>query len=298
MRRVIAIPVPPPELPAKEEEASAEGEPGTPAAPVPAPPPFRSEAMVVAELEAKTLGERALHEDPVDPAWIGMRVEYAVVCENRKGRESSLSEIVRLDPAAVLAPPGALQAEAGDGFVALRWNPPADAPPSLAFFVRRRRGDATEYPVARLNPEPLASPRFEDKSAPSGESICYAVTAVLPSSSIESLPSEDICLTPEDRFPPAAPEGLVAVPTADAILLSWRHVDAPDRRGYRVYRGGSPEGPFLFLAEVKESSYRDESAGLDEALFYYVTTLDDAPAVNESEKSEVVETKRSPEEML
>jgi hypothetical protein len=166
----------------------------------------------------------------VDPAWIGMRVEYALLYENRKGRESSLSEIVRIDPAEALAPPGSLQAEVGDGFVGLLWNPPADAPPSLAFSVQRKRGDAKEYPVARLNPEPLASPSFEDKSAPFGETICYAVTALLPSSSIESLPSEEICITPEDRFAPAAP-GLAG---ADGRChpLSW-HVDAWTG-GYRV----------------------------------------------------------------
>jgi hypothetical protein len=298
MRRVVAIPPPPPEVPATEEESPEEAEPVAPAAPVAAPPPFRAEATVIQELEAKTPGENGVHEDTIDPAWIGMRVEYALMFENRKGRASSLSEIVRIDPVEALAPPRALEAEAGDGFVALRFLAPAGAPPSLAFSVSRKRGEAKEYPAARLNPEPLTALSFEDRGAPFGEPICYVVSALLPSSSIESLPSEEVCLTPEDRFAPGAPEGLVAVPTADAILLSWRHVDASDRRGYRVYRGGSPEGPFQFLAEVTESSYRDETAGQGETLFYYVTTLDDAPAVNESERSEVVETRRSAEEML
>lgn len=292
MRRVIEIPAVPP---APVEEASQESEPPS-AAPAPAPaPPFRSEAVVVEEVASWKLGETRLHEEPIDSAWLGKRLEYAVVYENGKGRESPLSEIVRLDPAAPLSPPTSPKAESGDGFVALSWSPPQDAREDLAFSVRRRLGDAKDYPDLSLNAEPLAVPSFEDRTAVFGARSCYVVEAVLsPPGSISSLPSEEVCITPEDRFPPEAPSGLVAVPSGEAVLLSWREVEAKDRKGYRVYRGASPEGPFEFLGEVTETRFADETMGAGESYFYFVTAIDDAPGTNESARSEVVEARRSP----
>lgn len=320
MRRVVAIPAVPPapiekastetqapaaaptETQAPAAPAAAPTEAQAPAAPTepqaaaaPTPPPFQSEATVVAEFSSPKPGETKAHDESIDAAWMGKRVEYALVYVNRKGRESPLSGIVRIDPVAGLAPPGPPKAEAGDGFVALSWSPPPEAPASLAFSVHRRLEESKDYPDAPLNPEPLAAPSFEDKSAVFGAASCYVVAAVLPSpSALSSLPSEEVCITPEDRFAPQAPSGLVAVPSSDAILLSWREVDAPDRKGYRVYRGASIDGPFEFVAEVTESSYTDGSAAPGETHFYAVTAIDDAPGTNESPRSEVAEARRIP----
>ena len=82
--------------------------------------------------------------------------------------------------------------------------------------------------------------------------------------------------------------------SSDAILLSWREVEAPGRKGYRVYRGASTAGRFERVAEVTESSYTDGSAAPGEIYFYAVTAIDDAPGTNESPRSEVAEAKRSP----
>jgi hypothetical protein len=247
-------------------------------------------------VESTNLGDAKVHEEPIDPSWIGKRVEYALVYVNGKGRESPLSQVVRIDPAAALPPPLAPKAEAGDGFVALSWSPPPQAPASLAFSVHRRLEDAGDYSGAPLNPEPLSAPGFEDKTAVFGATSCYVVAAILPGSgsTVSSLPSEEVCITPEDRFAPETPSGLVAVPSSDAILLSWSEVDAPDRKGYRVYRGASSTGLFELLAEVAETTYSDESASPGEAYFYAVTAIDDAPGTNESPKSEVAEARRSP----
>jgi hypothetical protein len=238
------------------------------------------------------------HEEAIDPAWIGKRVEYAVLYENGKGRESPLSGIARLDPVAALAPPGPPRAEAGDGLVALSWSAPEGAPESIGFSVHRRLESSKSYPDTPLNSEPLSAPSFEDRTAVFGATSCYVVAAVLSVQAapgfISSLPSEEVCITPLDHFPPPAPSGLVAVPGNEAILLSWREAEAPDRKGYRVYRGASPEGPFQFIAEVKESSYQDKEAEPGERLFYQVTAIDDAPQTNESQPSDVVEAQRSP----
>jgi hypothetical protein len=292
------------ETPPASETAPSAGQAAAPLEPAeglaappapPPPPPFQSEAVGVAQVDSAILGEPKFHEEPVDPSWIGKRVEYALVYVNRKGRESAPSEVVRIDPAPALAPPEALKAEAGDGFVALSWSPPPEAPASLAFTVHRRLQETPRYPEAPLTPEPLSAASFEDRTAVFGATSCYVVAAVPESSgSISSLPSEEVCLTPEDRFPPPAPSGLVAVPSSGAILLSWREVDAPDRKGYRVYRGASADGPFELLAEVADSSYTDGTAASGGTYYYAVTAIDDAPGVNESPRSEAAEARRSP----
>lgn len=244
-------------------------------------------------MDSAKLGEAKLHEEPVDPAWIGKRVEYAVVYRNGKGRESALSELARVDPVAAVPPPGPPKAEAGDGFVALSWSVPADAPASLSFAVYRRLEPSKDYPRAPLNTEPLSAPSFEDKTAVFGAGSCYSVASIL-APSVSTLPSEETCITPQDLFPPEAPSGLVAVPSEDAILLSWRDVKAADLKGYRVYRGASDSGPFELVAEVTATSYTDGDAAPGERLFYQVTAIDSAPGTNESAPGEAVEAKREP----
>ncbi len=288
----IPAPAPPPAEESTDEPPSTTA---PPAVPPPAPPPFQGEATVVSQVESARVGETKVHEEPIDPAWIGKRVEYAVLYQNAKGREGPLSEIVRLDPLAAVAPPEFPKAEAADGFVALSWTPPPEAPESLAFSVHRRSEGVEDYPEAPLNPEPLSAPRFEDRTAVFGSKSCYVVAAILsPTGSIGSFPSEEVCITPEDRFAPEAPTGLVAVPSGEVILLSWREVQAPDQKGYRVYRGASPAGRFELLAEVTESSYTDENVAPGKTFYYTVTAIDAAPGVNESRRSEVAEARRSP----
>jgi hypothetical protein len=251
--------------------------------------------MVVQELDSSGLGELRYFEEPVDAAWIGKRVEYAVAYSNRKGRQSALSPVVRVDAVGALPPPGTPVLEAQPGFVAVKWTIPPDAPADLAFSVHRRLEEAKVYPDAPLNSEPLSLASFEDRTALFGVESCYVVSAVLgPSGSVSSLPSEEACITPRDVFPPGAPSGLVAVPSDGAVLLSWTEVEADDLKAYRVYRGESPEGPFAFLAEVTQPSYTDTNAASDETYYYHVTAIDDAPGTNESARSETVEARLGP----
>jgi hypothetical protein len=290
LRRVREIPPPPP-APIETTETPEEPEEPAPAPP-PAAPPFASEALVASEIPSAKPGESKSHEELIDPAWIGKRVEYAVVYRNGSGRESARSEIVAIDPTVPLGRPGLPIAEAGDGFVSIRWSAPAEAPPSVGFSVYRRLEDT--YREAPLNTERLSEPSFQDVSAVFGAENCYVVEAVVEAEgggSISSLPSDEVCIVPEDRFAPPAPRGLVAVPSGKGVLLSWSEAEAKDRKAYRVYRGDSVAGLTL-LAEVPGPSYTDETAPAGEKLFYAVTAIDSAPQLNESPLSEIVEVER------
>ncbi|MGH9337621.1 MAG: hypothetical protein ACRD21_28050, partial [Vicinamibacteria bacterium] len=144
-----AQPEPDREPAALEPDATAEAE--APPKPTLTIPPFPTEAVVVGSVPSTVLGEALEHEEPVDPSWIGKRVEYAVRYVNRKDRESALSEILAIEPAALIEPPGDLRAEAGDGLVALSWSPPPADGGGVSFSVFRRVEGAEAAPDSPLN---------------------------------------------------------------------------------------------------------------------------------------------------
>jgi hypothetical protein len=326
-------------------EPGAETEPpGVGKAPQVVIPPFESEAVVVATEPAGEPGGGARYEELVDPEWIGKRVEYGIVYANRKKRVSAVSARVQIDPVRALVPPGAPQAEVGDGTISLAWTPVEDASAGLGlgfgYVVFRKPGPAppaapasnSEFPASPVEEAPLPEPAFVDHGIVFGNPLCYAVATVelpqpaaqdtqgetlepeaaagapvgegTPAEIVPVVPpiakpprirsplSEEVCVTPEDHFPPPVPTGVVAVGSGEGILLTWRAVEARDLGGYRVYRASSVTGPFELLGEADTPTYVDAEAPAGEARFYVVTAVDDAPARNESEKSEVARATR------
>lgn len=343
-------------------EPELAGPPAQPLKPQVVFPPFEAEAVVAATEPATLPGEAEFYEDPVDPTWIGKRVEYAIVYVNLKKRVSPLSAKVPIDPVSALEPPGTPSAEVGDYFVSLKWSPQTDT--QVGYLVFRRPGGETaatgnDTRFAPLEEKPLSEPEFDDHTIAFGAPVCYAVAtaklpppAPTPSVATETTPtptpttttpattpttttttttstiapateseaetggeapaadvvpvvppitppprvrsrlSDEVCLTPEDNFPPPVVTGLVAVPSAEGILLTWRGVEAADLRGYRVYRAPEASGPYELLAEVDTPTYSDTEAPVGEARFYSVTSIDSAPGTNESKRSEIASATR------
>ena len=75
------------------------------------------------------------------------------------------------------------------------------------------RGDDAVQPI---NSSALTAPTFEQAGVAFGQEQCYRVRsiALVDGVSLEGEPSAPHCVTPRDEFPPAAPKGLAAVPTA------------------------------------------------------------------------------------
>jgi len=150
-------------------------------------------------------------------------------------------------------------------------------------------------PETKLELEPDSEPEdeledeLEDEDAPSV--IVPVVPPLKNTVRIESVGSPEFCLVPVDTFAPPAPTGLVAVRSGEDVLLTWTEVERVDVTGYRVYRAGSEEGPFVPLAEevLRVPSFSDESVASGQTYYYAVTAVDDAPLANESERSELSE---------
>jgi hypothetical protein len=113
---------------------------------------------------------------------------------------------------------------------------------------------------------------------------------------VESVDSEEVCLTPTDTFPPASPSGVIAVLTPEGILLTWREVDTKDLQGYLVYRSREEEGPFELLtpAPIPMAGFTDRDTAPGVEYYYAVSAVDQVEPWNESRHSLPVSV-RTPE---
>jgi hypothetical protein len=114
---------------------------------------------------------------------------------------------------------------------------------------------------------------------------------------VQGQSSKAIDVATTDVFPPAMPQGLVAVAdtAGNAIDLSWTPNSDSDLAGYRVYRrdihGSEPAQRIAALS--LESSYRDATAQTGHTYGYSLSATDQSG--NESPRSaETVETLPSP----
>lgn len=254
----------------------------------------RGELIEVAEGDPLPSGERQRLVDDtlqdLEGGWIGSTLRYAVRVRDRRGRSSPLVVTRDVVPLAPAPAPLRLQAEPTADGVRLFWERPA-AEGQFKYNVYRSsvEGPPSEKP---LNSQPLDVTEYLDSTVTVGERYIYSVRVAL----ADSLPYREgessalLETLAEDRFPPSAPEGLVAVQEASAVRLFWNPNKERDLAGYRVYRKEG-EGDWLVIGPdpVEKSDYLDEEVAVGLILSYRVTAVDRADPPNESPSSESVE---------
>jgi hypothetical protein len=163
----------------------------------------------------------------------------------------------------------------------------APKPPTPGFRIFRR--DPVAAYDAPMNPVPVTTHAFEDRTAGAGQRWCYSVRAAASVDPVvESMPSNEVCVDVKDVAPPAAPAGVATLAGADSVEVSWSPSAEPDLAGYRVYRapaGGAPAR----LAEVPpgQTTWRDPNPGRGGLHLYAVTAFDQSG--NESAPSKPAE---------
>jgi hypothetical protein len=209
------------------------------------------------------------------PPPFDMARTYAIVGISTRGRRGPFSKRVTvpiLDPPATLASPGV---DYDEEAITITWIPLAPsgsapdvlpstpmgaAQPTVAYNVYDVSG-GTPPITSRLTKTPVAEPRYVDTRIAWGERRCYTVRAVLTvgPSSLEGDEAEPRCVTPVDRFPPAAPKGLNAVPSEGAISLIWEPNAESDLRGYIVLRTVAPGDTLqpITPAPISQTTFRD-----------------------------------------
>ena len=163
----------------------------------------------------------------------------------------------------------------------------AARPPTPGFRIFRR--DPVASFDAPMNPVPVTTNVFEDRTAAPGTRWCYVVrAAVSVDPVVESAPSSEACVEIKDVAAPAAPAGVTTVVGAEAVEVSWSPSAETDLAGYRVYR--APEGgraARLTALPPGTTTWRDPNPARGGLHLYTVTAFDQSG--NESAPSRPAE---------
>ena len=197
---------------------------------------------------------------------------------------------VRLD-VPLLAAPGPARPGAAptwdESSVTIVWNPPAastDEAPGVQYNVYaampHEPENAAVFAPQPLNAKPLDEASFTHPGAEPGKEQCFVVRSVatVGTSTIEGDPSDPICVTPKDIFPPAAPRTLTAVGDVGAVNLVWDANTESDLAGYIVLRAEAPGDNMQPLMPdlIKENRYTDRTVTAGVTYFYVVIAVDKA----------------------
>ena len=244
-------------------------------------------ASVVARLPlpAAPAAAPAAGPDAAPPASVGTLHVYAIRTVAEGGEASAWSNLVRLVPQPAPAPPTGLAVEPRARGIEVAWRADSAA---TGFAVYRRQAASRTWgePLAVL---PADARSHLDETARYGERYIYAVTALAAlEPRLESGFGEEREVDYQDRFAPAPPQDLEALPQAAAVSLVWQASPDTDAVGYVVYRQ-DPDADFrrLTAEPIAELKYAD--SGLIGGLLYRyrVTAVDGAG--NEGPPAPVVE---------
>lgn len=219
----------------------------------------------------------------VDPTKAALAAYVLVpMARNRRGPPSA-PVVVPLG--ALPAPPTNVRLASTATEVWAAWQP---ATKGQTFRVVRTTEAGVPVDGAPLNAKPLTAESFSFP-VEFGRQVCVAVRPVVMDrgTALEGTLSAPACLTPEDRYAPAAPTGLQVVQDGAAVTLLWTGVDAADLAGYVVLRGADSDAALqpLMRTPIRETSYRDTDVRPGVTYVYAVYAADTATPSNVSQLS-------------
>lgn len=157
--------------------------------------------------------------------WIGVRVH------GPGGRDIGWSRFDILSLVQALPRPEGLEAQDGPDSIRLDWH--AGAP---LFRVYRKMPADPDWTQIGTSEKPA----YSDTMIEYGKTYQYFVQSIEKTGEkyAESEDSASVTWTPKDKFPPAVPAGLIAVPGTRSIELVWERNSERDLASYNVYRDG------------------------------------------------------------
>jgi hypothetical protein len=239
-------------------------------------------------------------------------LQYEVAFPNRAGKIAGSSNAVCSAAGDAPAAVTAVTAQTQQNGVLLGWQTASGPVPSFFRIERLQLTTAAqpEKPRSPLAaPTPAASQTLQvqtgdhdpghaiDTSAEFNQRYRYVVERVMNQTlsgqtvEVEGPPSDPVEVATKDTFPPAVPQGLVAVAdsAAGAIDLSWSPDSDSDLVAYVVYRRDIKQNePAQRIASVGlETSYRDTNAQPEHTYAYSLSAVDQSG--NPSQHSAEVE---------
>lgn len=236
---------------------------------------------------------------PLPPMLTRVYVVQGVSKNGSRGQPSARA-VIPLLAAPGAARPGTTSFDAAT--VTITWQPPAtrtDEAPGVMYniYAAPAAGSGAVATPARapapLNATPVAETTFSRPGAAAGEEQCFVVRSVatVGTVTIESDPSDPMCVTPKDTFPPAAPKGLAAVSGTGVMNLIWDANTDSDLGGYIVLRGEAPGDTLQPLTPqpIRETRYVDRTVQPGVTYVYAVIAVDKAMPPNQSALSNKVQ---------
>jgi hypothetical protein len=226
------------------------------------------------ELQSAISGDAVVVRLPLPaPATPPAMHAFAVKTTAQGGETSGWSNVVRLLPRVPPAPPADLAVTARAGGIELAWSPAADG--GAGYVVYRRPAESRAYgePLVTL---PAEARGHLDTTAVYGTRYIYTVTSLAAQEPrAESGFAGEREVDYQDRFAPAPPQDVVALPREGGMELVWKPSVDTDVAGYHVYRR-DPDADYrrLTTAPVAELKYSDSGLAAGLLYTYRVTAVD------------------------
>ena len=218
------------------------------------------------------------------PAATSLSLVVVPVAGSGRGRQGPpTAVVVPLGPGPSV--PAGLVLSHDETQVKATWQPGGDG---QRFRVARVVSVGAEPSGPALTATPLTTPDFA-MPVEFGREICLTVQGLQVNGvvSVEGDWSRAVCITPADRYAPAAPSGLQVVQEGAAVTLIWTAVEAADLAGYIVLRGtgGGDDLQPLMRVPIRETTFRDANVQAGAVYVYAVYAVDNAPVPNVSQLS-------------
>ena len=209
----------------------------------------------------------------VPNTWL-MAVDYVAVNYENFDFQDNVYLVSNMRPATEApAPTDAYAVASPAGGVSIQWA--AVSMPGATYNVYRASSPGGTY--VKLTGQPIAQASYSDASAPGGAMSYYRITAINPTTGVESMATNASALASGSVVTgPATPVNLTANATGAGIALQWSANTDNNLAGYNVYRGTSAGGPFTLLNPqiLTSPSFNDTSAPSGIASFYQVVAVD------------------------
>ncbi len=222
-----------------------------------------------------------LFKESIGETTSGMVLWYGVRTICCRGRESDLSNVVRLEPQEPPRPPTDLLLTALSTGIEISWHQDA----GLKTLVERSSEGAT---WSLVSGEAMEGLDWRDTTASQGRSWSYRLRSVreLPGGGrVVGQPSEPSRVSHPDTYPPRSPAEIVCLPEGATVRVRWRA--APGSITYRVIRRGADDVELLLSDQVEAVEFTDPSPPLG-PITYLVVAVDDSGNASGSSSCSVV----------
>lgn len=192
-----------------------------------------------------------------------------------KRSDAGWSNVIALRIVPPLPQPAGVEWKDAPDAVQLTWR---TAAPEFRVF-RRQRSQADWNLLGSTN-----KPEYLDNTIEYGRTYDYDIQSIEKTDDdhyAESELTELRDVKPVDKFPPAVPSGVTAVPGTKSIELVWNRNTERDFARYRIYRNGT-----LLAGNVVAVAYSDKDVKPGMTYNYELTAVDTAG--NESARSAAV----------